>query len=227
VLLASHVDTKAVPGAEYVGANDSGSSTAVLLQQLAYLQKTAVAGGNPEHCAIAGVFFDGEEAVLPNWSDGETVHPAHIRDNTYGSRHAAGRLTRCAAGGHEGTCLPADLGGAPVVAMILMDMIGSPDLKISRDANSSPALVDLAAAGAAALGAPGAYDALPHGIEDDHMPYKVQGVPVLDLIDFNHLAYWHRPGDEPATISKESLELGARLGLYVAAAVAQNPALAR
>jgi hypothetical protein len=221
VALASHFDTKDIAGIDYLGANDSGSSTVVLLQQLAYVKSAAATLGLK--CDVVGLFFDGEEALLFNWSDGETNHPAKIADHTYGSRHGAARLGPCLLEGAPAKCLPADLGGKPLAALVLMDMIGSPDIVITRDARSTPALVERAAAAAKALGHPKLYSDVAHGMEDDHIPYGDAGVPVIDLIDFNHLSYWHRDGDEVANLSMESMELAARLALAIALDAARDP----
>jgi hypothetical protein len=219
VALASHFDTKPIDGIGYLGANDSGSSTAVLLQQLAFVKAQAATLGLT--CEVVGVFFDAEEAVLFNWSDGTTRHPANIEDHTYGSRHGAGRLTSCTYDGAAAFCLPADLGGKPLVALILMDMIGSPSIQITRDTLSTPALVQRAAAAAEGLGVP--YDRAGNGMEDDHIAYRQAGVSVLDLIDFNHLDYWHRDGDEAGKLSMESMQLAGRLALAVALDAARAP----
>jgi hypothetical protein len=225
VALATHVDTKDIAGISYLGANDSGSSTIALLQQLAYLKSARAKSGGV--CDVVGIFFDGEEAVLPNWTDGQTRHPAKIQDNTYGSRYAASQLTACSYEGVKAQCLPAALGaplaGKPLVAVILMDMIGSPGIQITRDGNSSAKLAEAAAAGAAALGKPELYQSEVKGVEDDHMPFRAAGVPALDLIDFNHLDFWHRDGDDPAHISFESVDGAAKLGVYVALAAAADP----
>lgn len=220
VALGSHFDTKHLDGLSYVGANDGGSSTVALIQQLAYLRSTPPAG---IVCDIVGVFFDGEEAMLPEWTDGETKHPARIKDNTYGSRSLAARLTDCQFQDRSAKCLPASLGGKPLVALVLMDMIGSPQLKITRDALSTPALVRLTAIAARALGVEAIYDSRMLPVEDDHIPFLERGVPAVDLIDFENLDYWHRDGDVPENVSLESIEVAARLALSVALAVARDP----
>lgn len=222
VALASHYDTKIVEGAAYVGANDSGSSTAVLLEQMTFLKMALQK--NALRCDIAAVFLDGEEAVLPNWTDGQDFHPARQQDNTYGSRYGAARLTSCEFDGKPARCLPPDLGGKPLVAVILMDMIGSPDLLLTRDLASTQKLVDLAVNGARSLGYPEAFDPRPRGMEDDHIPFLKSGVSAVDLIDFNHLAWWHRAGDEPGTLSDASMQTGGRIALFTAVAVAVDPA---
>ncbi len=224
VAMGSHYDTKEIEGLRYVGANDSGSSSIALLQLAAQVEAALAASTDlVAACDLAFVWFDGEEALLPNWSDGETRHPAKLQDNTYGSRHAAGLLTECKFDGAPAKCLPADLGGKPLVALVLLDMIGSPNLRLSLDSHSTASLTALAAEAAAALGAPEAYDKVAKAVEDDHIPFINAGVAAVDLIDFNNLDYWHRPGDEIANISFESIELASRIGLYVALAVASEP----
>ena len=54
IILASHYDTKLLPGMRFVGANDAGSSTGVLLEL------ARVLANQPD---VWFVFFDGEEAV--------------------------------------------------------------------------------------------------------------------------------------------------------------------
>jgi hypothetical protein len=223
VLLASHYDTKEVAGTSYLGANDSGSSTVVLMQQLAYLKSKAEQAKAELTCEIGGVWFDGEEAVLTNWDDGEKIHPAKLTDNTYGSRYNAGRLTACSYEGKTAKCLPSDLGGKPLVAIILMDMIGSPDLSITRDGFSSQRLIDMAEAAAKGLDMAGRYGATSSPIDDDHIAYRKAGVAGIDLIDFNDLSRWHRAGDDPAFVSPDSMNLAGRLALAVALGAARTP----
>src|SRR5713226_7879719 len=75
ILLGTHYDTKKLDN--FVGADDGGSSTAVMLELARLL------------CAQRGryavwiAFFDGEEAVNLEWQD---------PDNSYGSRQMAARL---------------------------------------------------------------------------------------------------------------------------------------
>jgi hypothetical protein len=223
VLLASHYDTKIVEGTSYLGANDSGSSSVVLMQQLAHVKANAEAAKKELVCEIAGVWFDGEEAVLTNWTDGERIHPAKIVDNTYGSRHAARRLTACTYEGKTAKCLPADLGGKPLVAIILMDMIGSPDLRITRDAYSSQLLVDMTVAAAKSLGMADRYGSYPQAIEDDHVAFRQAGVAGIDLIDFNDVSRWHQAGDDPAFVSTASMDMAGRLALAVALGAGKEP----
>jgi len=227
VALASHYDTKIVEGTDYLGANDSGSSSAVLLAQLDYLHHLPHTAKAPNaakaanlHCDIIGIFFDGEEAYLTGWTDGLIGHPAHMQDNTYGSRAAAKRLTTCQFAGKAAHCLPPDLGGKPLLAVVLMDMIGSPNVQLSRDARSSPELVRFASMTAEALNKKSVYDSTAQPIEDDHVPFAELGISVIDLIDFHHLQAWHRAGDDVKTLSVASMELAGQVALGVAAQAA-------
>src|SRR6185369_16229337 len=81
-LLCSHYDTKIFDNFQFVGANDGGSSTGLLLELARVLAL------QPDLAAkIELVFFDGEEAV-ENFSQ---------TDGIYGSRHFAKQLAETGA----------------------------------------------------------------------------------------------------------------------------------
>lgn len=221
IAFGSHYDTKIVEATEYVGANDSGSSSVLLLQLLAYL-RTQVDKLDVV-CDLAMIWFDGEEAVLRDWYDGERLHPAKIRDNTYGSRHAAGRLKECAYEGAKAKCLPEDLGGKPLVALVLLDMIGSPGLLLARETHSTDQLVQVAVNGAASLGFKDRFSSSPTAIEDDHVPFLTTGVAAVNLIDFTHLDVWHRAGDDADLVSMESLKIAGQIAIVTALTAARTP----
>lgn len=224
IIFASHYDTKEVSGISYVGANDSGSSTVGLLQVLAYLsraKKGTTSDQKGDLCLIGGVFFDGEEAVLPNWDDGLS-HPAKQQDNTYGSRSLANSLVDCpTAADVSGLCLLSEGVYLAVQAVVLFDMIGSPGLLLSRDANSSPKLLGLLEKSADLLGHSSNLGRV-QTVSDDHIPFKEKGIPVLNLIDFNHIETWHAPGDFPESLSVDSVQTAMRLGLAVALQIPPN-----
>ena len=60
-LLCSHLDTKLYAEFEFLGVNDSGSSTGVLVEMARVLSEQNEGAQN-----IELVFFDGEEAILKN-----------------------------------------------------------------------------------------------------------------------------------------------------------------
>ena len=100
-----------------------------------------------------------------------------------------------------------------VRALILLDMIGSPEILLSRDTHSSPALLEKALVLANALGDRGPAFGRSMPVEDDHIPFLKQGIPAINLIDMHNLATWHRPGDDAGTVSLQSMEKAGRLAL--------------
>src|SRR4029077_2381768 len=122
VLFLTHYDTKRLPN--FVGADDSGSSTGGMLELARLLcpRKNAL--------TIWIAFLDGEEAFNLEWRD---------PDNTYGSRELAARMA-----------ISGDL--ARTKAVLLADMIGSRNLVIKRDTLSTSWLTDLVWSTASRLG---------------------------------------------------------------------------
>ena len=199
VLLGSHYDTKAgIP--DFVGANDSGSSTGLLLE----LARAFAAAGTPE-LEIRFAFFDGEESRIEY---GPT-------DGFHGSRHLARTMA-------------ADGSLSNVVAMILLDMVGDRDLTLTIPRNCTPWLVSAAFAAARAEGVRERFQLYPYNVGDDHVAFFERGVPALNLIDFEFGSgpglndYWHTPADTLDKVSAESLDL---VGRVVARLVADLPAL--
>ncbi len=220
VLVGSHYDTKIIDGHPYLGANDSGSSSALLLEILRRLHK------HPDNqqlaCDLMLVWFDGEESILPDWNDGERRHPARIQDNTYGSRHAVSRLRDCKTGDKAQKCLPVDLGGATLVALVLVDMVGSPALKFTREQHSSPQLMQKLEAILQVQGRRHLLGDIPIEVGDDHLPYVRAGVPAIDLIDFVNTTHWHQPSDVIANVSPPSLEVAYEVATALALLVARG-----
>src|SRR5437773_549341 len=106
-LLCSHYDTKTFDTIRFVGANDGGSSTGLLLEL------ARVLGQHPNLAAkVELVFFDGEEAY-ENFSQ---------TDGLYGSRYFAKEL--------GGTAAKQFRGG------ILFDMVGDRSLDITLPTDS-------------------------------------------------------------------------------------------
>ena len=181
VIFAGHYDTKHFDEFEFVGANDGGSSAAVVLE----LARGLVRLQPRPTITVWFVLLDGEEALV-DWTD---------PDSLYGSRHLAGRmetsgeLTR-------------------VEAFLLVDMVGDRGLGIQRDMYSTPWLQDLVWDEAQRLGHGQHFLESRIYIEDDHLPFARRGVPVVDLIDFQYgpgNTFWHSPQDTPDKLSATSL----------------------
>jgi len=173
LMFATHFDTKRLPN--FVGADDGGSSTGVMLE----LARLLCARENT--LTIWIVFFDGEEA-FGDWSD---------TDGTYGSRELAARMA-----------LSGDL--RRVKAMILADIVGNRNLRIKRELNSTPWLSDLLWSTAKRLGYEDIFVSEGTSIEDDHLPFLRRQVAAADIINLE-IPYWHTPQDTLDKISPRSL----------------------
>lgn len=213
VLLGSHYDSKRLETGVSVGANDSGSSSAALLEIMRQMKEQS-----DLKCSIMAVWFDGEESYLPEWRDGENRHPAKQQDNLYGSRHLAGQLQSCASA----QCLPTHLGGEKVKALVLLDMIGMPNVRLTLDSLSDQQLLNMAVAldremfQGELFGRSYSKSAI-----DDHVPFMEKGVPAIDLIDFDNLQTWHQPSDRLETLDYKSIEKVSQLAMAMLLKLAQ------
>ncbi|MFT5050128.1 MAG: glutaminyl-peptide cyclotransferase [Chlamydiales bacterium] len=188
VILCTHIDTK-IFDYPFVGANDGGSGTAVLLELARGLAASA-----PHAVTYRLIFLDGEEATRTVWR-GE--------DNTYGSRHYAQTLMR-----------GPDL--ARVKACVLLDMVGDSDLKLTQDTNSDRALLGFFFQAARDNGLGQHVGAFAQPIKDDHLQFMRVGIPSCDLIDLEFgpgNRFWHTPADTLANCSPASLEAIGRIVL--------------
>jgi Zn-dependent M28 family amino/carboxypeptidase len=200
IVISGHYDTKLFRNARFLGANDGGSSAAFLIEAARVLK----ARRNP--LTIELLFLDGEEAFCLDWD--ECARPG-APDNTYGSRHYV------AVGKAQGTL-------AAIKAHVLVDMVADRDLRIKRDLNSTPWLLDIIWAAAKAQKLDSYFVAEPTRIEDDHLPFLAAGVPSVDIIDLEFPA-WHTPGDTLDAASARSLQV---VGDAVLAALPQIEARA-
>jgi glutaminyl-peptide cyclotransferase len=185
IVIAGHYDTL-FGRKDFVGANDAGSSTGILLE-LADQFRSQLKNGKRTGYSVWLVWLDGEEA-FQHWTD---------TDSTYGSRHLADKWKQ------DGTA-------AKIKAFILADMIGDSDLNLERDNNSTPWLVDTVYQAASHLGEQSHFFAREVAMEDDHIPFSKIGVPVVDLIDFDYgynNAFWHTKEDTMDKLSPKSFEI--------------------
>lgn len=91
-------------------------------------------------------------------------------------------------------------------AVIVIDMIGDKDLNIYRERNSDKDLTDALFAIASDLGYSKQFiNTEKYTMYDDHIPFIQQGIPAVDLIDFDYL-WWHTLGDTADKLSEESLQ---------------------
>ena len=184
LLLCSHYDTKLFDTIRFVGANDGGSSTGLLLE---------IARVLGEHPSLARqvelAFFDGEEAY-ENFSD---------TDGLYGSRYFARQLK--------------DEGAKRFRGGILFDMVGDHSLGITLPPDSPSAMAqDIFAAGEA-LKLRKYFSYLDRNLIDDHAPLNAIGIATIDIIDFDY-PWWHTADDTMDKISAQSLQIVGSVALY-------------
>jgi glutaminyl-peptide cyclotransferase len=183
IVIAGHYDTNyPLRDTKYVGANDGGSSTAILLELANELR-----GKERDGYSVWLLFTDGEEAVK-EWND---------KDSLYGTKHLAERWQK------DGT-------NKKIKAFLLADMIGDADLNIDRDQNSTPWLEDLIYEAASKLGYQSHFYARTIAIDDDHKPFVALGVPSADLIDFDYgygNVFHHTAQDTVDKLSAKSLQI--------------------
>ena len=92
-------------------------------------------------------------------------------------------------------------------AVVIVDMIGDADLNIFVERNSDIALVTSIWGTAASLGYTQYFIPLPkHRITDDHTPFLNEGIPAVDIIDFDY-TYWHTTQDTIDKVSAKSLQI--------------------
>ena len=181
ILLGTHYDTKRLD--DFVGADDSGSSTGVMLE----IARVLCAQKRVQKYAVWIAFFDGEEAVNKQWVD---------PDNRYGSRQMAAQF---AATG--------DL--KKIKVFLLADIVGSRKLELKREENSTKSDANLVWKTGQRLGYKDVFvEEEVLAISDDHLSFSSRGVPVVDLIDMNTTGdYWHTPQDTLDKISPKSLAI--------------------
>jgi glutaminyl-peptide cyclotransferase len=191
IVIMGHYDTNYwLRGTGYVGANDGGSSTAILLE-FANQLRGDLHGGGPgkkrDGYSVWLVWTDGEEAVK-SWSD---------TDSLYGTRHLAEKWEK------DGTL-------KKIKALMVLDMIGDADLDIQRNTDGTAWLLDLIYAAAERTGYQSHFYAMQGAIEDDHLPFLKRGVPSADVIDLDYgynNVFHHTPQDTIDKVSPKSLQI--------------------
>ena len=183
-LLCSHYDTKTFDTIRFVGANDGGSSTGLLLEL------ARVLGQHPNLAARTElVFFDGEEAY-ENFSE---------TDGLYGSRYFAKQLGRNGAKQFRGG--------------ILFDMVGDRSLNITLPADSPAEMARDLFGSAEALKLRRYFTYLDRELIDDHTPLNAIGIRTIDVIDFD-FAWWHTADDTIDKLSAQSLQIVGSVAAY-------------
>ena len=160
----------------FVGAVDGASGTAVVAELARTVEPREL------RPTVVFIMFDGEEAPAGTPDDQFT------RYGIRGAKAAAPRYK-------------------DAEAMILLDFVGEKGLRIPREDYSNAGLWQRLRAAARAVGVGRVFPAedLGGGIQDDHLPFIRQGVPSIDLIDFD-FPCWHRRCDDLSRVSQRSLD---------------------
>jgi glutaminyl-peptide cyclotransferase len=158
ILIGAHYDTESHPPG-FVGANDSAAGTAAVME----LGRSLPAELPEDHREIRFVLFDGEEDP-PGCTDKDFAFCALRGSRAYAAAH------------------PGEIG-----EMILLDYIANRGAKIRREANSNVELWEQLREAAEEVGAEDVFPPdVQGGVIDDHLPFLEQGIPSIDLIDFNY-----------------------------------------
>jgi len=188
IVLTTHYETNyPLRNIGFVGANDGGSTTGLLIEIANEIRGKVLDG-----YSVWLVFFDGEEAIQ-SWQG---------TDNTYGSRHLAAKW------GADGTL-------RRIKALMLADMLGDKDLDVQKETQSTPWLIDLVAQAAKNTGHSRYFFAKEQAEEDDHIPFLKRDVPSIDVIDADYGPHtselpdgWHHTAqDTMDKISAKSLTI--------------------
>jgi Zn-dependent M28 family amino/carboxypeptidase len=206
IVLASHYETNyPLKDIAFVGANDGACTTALLIALGQYYREHP-----PQGYSVWLVFDDGEEAVGNNGMSGS--------DQLYGVRHLAAKWSG------DGTL-------GRVKALIVADMLGWKEMNIDHEENSTPWLLDLLARAGKDTGHSGSLFRHSMAVDDDHLPFKERGVPVLDVIAYEYgpydpktgdYAFHHTAKDTMDKLSAQSLQVSADLFLDLVKLISQR-----
>ena len=188
IIIASHYDSKYFKDMRFVGANDPGTSVGTLLE----LGRVLAANRQQQKPKFTYwlVFFDGEESFCEEWNE---CSKPDAPDNTYGARHYVSQLR-------------ARNELSRVRVLILLDMMGHQDLKLSRDETSTKWLVDTIWQTAREMGYGAQFVNETQSVGgDDYDPFLQEGIESVDIIQF--FPQWHRADDTLENVSAKSMKI--------------------
>ncbi|XP_014285461.1 glutaminyl-peptide cyclotransferase [Halyomorpha halys] len=198
--LACHYDSKYFKEFEFLGATDSAVPCAMLME-LAKVLTPLIRIQNPR-VSLMLIFFDGEEAFR-TWSS---------TDSIYGSRHLAKKMSRNPYPTKDAATSELNR----IDMLVLLDLMGSKDTKFysffpeTEQWHRSLAHIEqkLKSLGQVASNQPLHFlEKSTFGyIEDDHIPFLQQGVPILHLIPVQFPSVWHTEKDDYSVLDFPTIE---------------------
>jgi len=213
MVIACHYDSLLKPEG-FLGATDSAVPCAQMLNMAHTMSRELKdqKSQRPE-LTLQFIFFDGEEAFV-RWTS---------TDSIYGSR-ALAKDWENKAFQHKG------VGGNlldRIDIFVLLDLIGAGDMSFMKLESSTGDWYDrlvaiernLRRSTRSVSGKTIFKDAarIPSGIEDDHIPFKRRGVPILHLISVPFPKAWHKMGDNASSLDFRRIgDLNKILRVFVA-----------
>jgi len=210
MVIACHYDSLIKPEG-FLGATDSAVPCAQMLN-MAYTMSRELKDQKSQkpELTLQFIFFDGEEAFV-RWTS---------TDSIYGSR----ALAKDWENKHQG------VGGNHldrIDIFVLLDLIGAGDMSFMKLESSTSDWYDrlvtiernLRRSTRSLSGNTIFKDAarIPSGIEDDHIPFKRRGVPILHLISVPFPKAWHKMGDNASSLDFRRIsDLNKILRVFVA-----------
>jgi Peptidase family M28 len=187
IIIGSHYDSKYFKDMRFVGANDPGTSVGTLIE----LGRVLAANRQQKpKFTYWLVFFDGEESFCEEWNQ---CSKPDAPDNTYGARHFVSQLR-------------ARNELSRVRVLILLDMMGHKDLKLSRDETSTKWLVDTIWQTAREMGYGAQFVNETQSVGgDDYDPFLQESIESVDIIQF--FPQWHRADDTLENVSPRSMKI--------------------
>jgi glutaminyl-peptide cyclotransferase len=158
IVIGAHYDVEARPKG-FVGANDGAAGTAAVVELARVMARAKRPEGAPE---LRFVLFDGEE------------EPAGCDD-----------FATCGLRGSR--AYVRDHRGEDIQAMILLDYVASKRLRLPREGSSDEALWIKLRQAARRVAVDRAFPATTDvALLDDHTAFLEQGIPAIDLIDWQY-----------------------------------------
>lgn len=196
IIVGGHYDTKHFEQFKFVGANDGGSSTAMILEVARALGKpTKSKNAVLQNCDLHFVLFDGEEATLADWSAAEQ-RGFDQGDHLYGSHVFANDI---AVAGKSS----ASLDNKEIVVGFVFDMVGHKQQKLfitnGSDTTMSQKWIEVAKKAKIDI------EMTSQMIEDDHVPLAKRGVKFVHVIDWTNLQEWHTERDTLEIIDSKKI----------------------
>ncbi len=185
--ISDHDDDPKLRSTPLAGANDGASGVAVLLHLM------EIMANDPPPQGVDLMFFDGEDSGLSGDPSGFCLGSRRLAATC---RDFANPLSR----------------GTPR-GVVVLDMIGKKNLQVPMEGYSlvnAPAWTAAIFERAAKLGLGAFVPERGPGVYDDHVPFLEQGIPAVDLIDFD-FPQWHTTADTPDICSGASLAQVGRL----------------